>query len=107
MIRGLRIDLAQLLFQRLVFTERHRQRSPQRNTLRVEHRELLLDALDDCSERKSSAPYKTNSRWGVGVALHLYEFVNRRREFANIAHGTLAHAVAGRKIGRASRRERG
>src|SRR5262245_11068871 len=95
MIGGLRVDLAQLFFQGLVFTERHCQRGPERNALRVEHREFLLDALDDRSERKALAPHKTNTRRSVAVALHLDEFVNRRGELADVAHGTLAHAVAG------------
>ena len=49
-IRRTQVQLGELLIERLVFAQRHRQRRPQRHAFGAEEREFLLDAFDDARE---------------------------------------------------------
>src|ERR1700738_3520988 len=50
-IRGIEVELCQLLVESFVFTQIHRHRRPQRYSLRTEQGVLMAHALDDTLER--------------------------------------------------------
>ena len=49
-VRGCQVQLSELLLECLVLAQRDGERRAQRETLRAEERELLLDAFDDAAK---------------------------------------------------------
>ena len=69
----LQVELLELLLERLVLLERHRQRRAHRDARRVEERELLLDVVDDRAERQAQAPDEPDARRRVRLRLDAAE----------------------------------